>query len=640
MSRLRFGLAFVLLAGAAALGACSKTGSPPGGFGVNITVDATMVPSAQRAMITTDKLTVVSDAAGSTPVIRMLDDLPKAIAGGTVRFHYTPGTGVSAGDKLSFGLDVMNGSARIASGSATVTLETGAVSLTIALASGGNDGGLGADGGKGNGTACVTDDECGSGFCADGVCCNEKCDDVCVSCKLSTSKGTCTPYAADTDPEMECAANLGTMPPASDGGMTTAEAGASSEAGTEAGAEASSADASSADASTDADESDLVVINQPDGGFMTMPNACAGTCGGARACKYPGATTTCGKPFCNSRGDVGTFVCDGNGSCAPTLASCTNFSCDDSMGNCGTSCSGPLDCLAGKYCDGTTHKCVQKDANGLTCVTNDECASGYCVGGVCCNTSCNPMQGLSCNDPMGTAGQCKCPGVTCGAGVACQVFYQDADGDGFGNRDGVVGTTTTPSLTAKAGCMGSPPPAGYVADNTDCDDGDPNAHPNQTAYFATPTLGKHNFDYDCNGTNETETPQYVSCKFCGAVGSCSSTTGVCSSAGETGSFQCPQEGIYRIPIGPIEPIATGGKATTFATTPTPSIQGPPPLSSRVEPIIPIRSACCGCAASDKTGFLTAVACGTTGTTYTCSACGAVGGSTAPGTPTVKVQRCR
>ena len=40
-----------------------------------------------------------------------------------------------------------------------------------------------------------------------------------------------------------------------------------------------------------------------------------------------------------------------------------------------------------------------------------------------------------------------------------QVFYGDADGDGFGDADAAI-----------AACSA---PAGAVADNTDCDDSDP-----------------------------------------------------------------------------------------------------------------------------------------------------------------------
>jgi len=233
--------------------------------------------------------------------------------------------------------------------------------------------------------------------------------------------------------------------------------------------------------------------------------------------------------------------------------------------------------------------------------------------------------------------------VTCAAGVACQVFYQDADGDGFGNKDGVIGTTAAPSLTAKAGCMGAPP-AGYVVDNTDCDDGDPNVNTKQTGFFSTPSLGKHTFDYNCSNTNEIETPVYAgsSCKFCGSPGACATTSTTCSSSGATGSFQCPQEGVYRIPVGPIEPVQTTAATMTPTATAAPTALASMPV---VDPtgetprfVLPPPS-CCGCAANDKTGFLVNVACGAVGTTYTCTACSGLGGGTGAGTPTGKVQRC-
>jgi hypothetical protein len=624
----RAGLALVLLVSAAALGACSKTGSPPSGFGVNVTVDAKMVPSAQRAMITTDKMTVVSDKAGSTPVVRTLADLPKAIAGGTIRFHYTPGGGVSAGDNLTFELDVSNGTTLIASGlGGPVTLEAGAVALTITLASTNSDGGTG----KGNGVACVTSDECGSGFCADGVCCNEKCDDVCVSCKLATTKGTCTPFAAGMDPEAECAAKV--APPAdTDAGSATTADGSSASAGADAG--------SSASAPADAGDSDAYVINTPDGGLRTTPNSCAGTCSGGRSCKFPDKTT-CGTAYCNTRRDVVSFVCDGNGGCAPAVSMCSDYACNEMTGACRTSCSGPLECQLGKYCN-VGSQCVDKKVDGVACGTDDECRGNHCAiptgapTGFCCNTKCDAP--FTCNQ-SGSVGQCQCPNVKCGAGVACQVFYQDADGDGYGNATGAI------PATAMAGCAGSPP-TGYVADNTDCDDGDANVHPGQTAFFGDPSKGKGIFDYNCDGIKEKETPEYVGarCLFCGPVGTCNATTTTCGTANATASYACPQE--YYLIRSISEPLSS-----TFSP-PRPGLAAPadvqdPMLAPRASiapgpgPILPIpRYQCCGCLANDKTGFLTAVNCGVTGTTYTCGACAAAGDAPSASTPASKQQRCR
>ena len=402
MMRLR-NLALVLAAAVAAA-ACSKTGSAPTDFGVNVTVDATMLTTAERAKITTDKLTVVSDKAGAAPVVRMLPDLPKAIQGGTVRFHYKPGADITASNSLSFGLDVMDANnAIIASGAAgPKMLATNAVELKIVLSTGAGDGGtsdtnsdVGAGevvnpNGKANGLACVTDDECGTAFCTDGVCCNERCKDVCASCNLTGTKGICTAYPMGMDPEMECVAVIPIEPDAGaapDSGSTDA---GSPEAGSpEAGA---SGDGSAPDGSTDADQSDAVVFNTPDGGFMTMPKACGGTCGGGRSCKFPTSTTSCGTAFCNTPGQAASFVCDGMGSCSPALLSCADYRCVDSTGVCGTTCTSTADCLASDFCGGDK-KCTSKKGNGVACVTPDECSSANCIagatGGVCCNTACD-----------------------------------------------------------------------------------------------------------------------------------------------------------------------------------------------------------------------------------------------------------
>ncbi|HEX4405662.1 MAG TPA: dickkopf-related protein [Polyangia bacterium] len=655
-------LSLVLLAGVAALAACSKTGSAPTGYGVNVTIDGTQLSSAQRAAITAVSLTVVDDTQPTLAPFKYTLDVVKQVHDGKVTFQYVPAATVANTDTLELGVDALAGATLVASGaSGKVVLKATAVAATIVLEGIGDGGVLPGDGGtadggdggvtgkKTNGIACVTGDECNSAFCTDGVCCNEKCNDVCVSCNESPStKGTCTPYAVNTDPEMECLGESNQTTPPPDGGSTTSEAGASeggaSEAGaSEAGASEAGADASASDA---ADNSDAVVINTPDGGFMTTPSTCAGTCGGARACKFPDAKTTCGKSFCNSRQDLGTFVCDSNGGCTPQLGSCPNYICSDTTASgasptsaCLTQCAAHSDCQTGKYCD--NHQCVPKNADGIVCTTDDECSNGHCSSSVCCNDACN-QPGLSCNPGGGApAGKCVCPGVTCAAGVACQVFYQDADGDGYGNATGSL-----LAFTAKAGCTGSPP-TGFVADNTDCDDGDANAHPGQTAFFATASAGKHTFDYNCDGNAaEKETPEYPgsSCKYCGAVGSCSTTTTTCAAANNSGSFQCPQEGDYRIPIGPIQPIETTAATTSKATTlPAITMTLPAPIetegeiSSRL--VSPILRSCCGCATNDKTGFLSAIACGATGTTYTCSTCTAAGGGTSAGTPTAKVQRC-
>jgi hypothetical protein len=41
--------------------------------------------------------------------------------------------------------------------------------------------------------------QCASGFCVDGVCCNEACTGTCVSCNQAQSPGTCLPVSGAED---------------------------------------------------------------------------------------------------------------------------------------------------------------------------------------------------------------------------------------------------------------------------------------------------------------------------------------------------------------------------------------------------------------------------------------------------------
>jgi hypothetical protein len=643
MNPTKLKIVLAAVASTMAVAACTKTDSAPTGFGVNITVDATQVPADKRMKITSDELIVSSDKTGATPTTHVLDDLPTAIQGGTVRFHYTPGSGVTAMNTLTFGLNVKDSAGNIiASGaSGAVHLAANAVEATIVLRLGGGTDGGGGDGGKTNGVACATSDECGSGFCTDGVCCNEKCDDVCASCNLSAdTKGTCTPYAAGTDPEMECLAKNPSMDTDA-GSSTVAEAGA--EGGTEDGAAEGGTDSGpSTDGGgvMDASASDAFMINPPDGGVMNNYKLCGGTCDGTkRACKFPDKTTSCGTPFCNSRKDVVAFACDGMGSCQLGVGACTSYSCDEATGGCRTTCSDSSHCLPGFYCDGSTHSCVDQKGNGLTCQLANECKSGNCSGGagtsVCCNTACDG-QGLTCTE-AGHIGSCQCQGVTCAAGVACQVFYQDADLDGFGNMNGTIAAGT-----AKAGCMGSTPPAGFVADNTDCDDTDAMAHPNQTMFFNVQRKSG-GFDYDCDNKITKETPEYPGgvCKYCGTVGSCSTTSPTCADTTSTASFQCPQEysGLLALSnnISPpsIEPLITPESPGAITSYLAPIGVVPPPIC-----LVCTRQ-CCGCYSNDKSGFRQAVDCGDASVPmYTCGSCGTAPGGAPAMTPSTKQQRCR
>jgi hypothetical protein len=61
-----------------------------------------------------------------------------------------------------------------------------------------------------NGTACSSASACASGFCVDGVCCENACDGTCVSCNQAGRAGKCSVYAQGSDPQRtECTFGLG-----------------------------------------------------------------------------------------------------------------------------------------------------------------------------------------------------------------------------------------------------------------------------------------------------------------------------------------------------------------------------------------------------------------------------------------------
>ena len=184
-----------------------------------------------------------------------------------------------------------------------------------------------------NGDTCTLANECMSSQCADGFCCDAACAATCNACsnaKTGQPNGHCAPIPAGQDPDNEC----------------------------------------------------------------TAGPACGldGTCNGSNGCRFTAANTPCGPAASCSGTSVYTPVgsCDGVGACTPgTAQNCPgHFTCASSTA-CRTTCalaSSMTDCTPGRYCSGSS--CVLTKAVGVACSANIECASGFCVDGVCCSTSC------------------------------------------------------------------------------------------------------------------------------------------------------------------------------------------------------------------------------------------------------------
>src|SRR6266403_902824 len=279
---------------------------------------------------------------------------------------------------------------------------------------------------KDYGTACGGAGECAGGVCADGVCCTAACAGQCQACDVPGSVGACTTVTSGAPHGTRSAC-------ATDG------------------------------------------------------SACGGSCEGssASACGYPGASTQCRAASCAAGTAAPAGSCNGTGAC-PSAATtqCTPFVCGVTA--CKTSCAADSDCITGDYCDGTG-ACVPKKADGLACGGSNQCGSGNCVDGICCNQACNG-QCQACN-VAGSVGQCvavsgapqggrptcgtdgtacggscngsngasctyptaQCRGASCTAGVATAA----ASCDGAGSCPAVLTTTCSPYVCGATACKTS-----------------------------------------------------------------------------------------------------------------------------------------------------------------------------------------
>ena len=251
---------------------------------------------------------------------------------------------------------------------------------------------------RANGAACTAGHDCLSGNCVDGVCCDNACSGLCVSCRGTETgrqtDGTCADVVDGTDPENECTV----------------------------GATACGLD---------------------------------GFCGQGR-CRFAPATTTCAAAKCvNATGNTSaTFTpaakCDAQGGCtAATSRPCAgSVTCLSSQECRPSTCSADADCLGGFYCAAGT--CTAKKVVGGACSAADQCTNGFCGDtshgdAVCCSTACSlACQGCTKATTGVTDGSCAprlanatavCGGACasgyglCSSGLSCQPIAWTFDGD-------------------------------------------------------------------------------------------------------------------------------------------------------------------------------------------------------------------
>lgn len=203
-----------------------------------------------------------------------------------------------------------------------------------------------------SGQTCVAKEQCASGNCIDGVCCESPCASVCMVCNLPTAMGQCSMVTAGEDPRGDCVQD-----PASTCGRD-------------------------------------------------------GTCDGAGGCRRWPNGTECAGPSCVAGISTTARTCDGTGTCrAASTKTCAPYVCKGST--CATQCGGNGDCdqgsptSAASYCNGGT--CVRRQGIGSACTSPIQCTAGSycnysagCSGAVCacpasCPYSCTSSDGYTCS---------------------------------------------------------------------------------------------------------------------------------------------------------------------------------------------------------------------------------------------------
>lgn len=289
------------------------------------------------------------------------------------------------------------------------------------------------------GTACVSSkaSQCQSGHCVEGVCCDAACSGLCQSCKAAFTggaDGTCAPVATGTDPDGECA----------DQGSTTC--------GTD------------------------------------------GLCDGAGACRKYAVGTVCNLGGCTGSSKTNASTCTAQGQCQSNgTTNCAPYLC---LGNaCATSCSSDTQCTTGNICDLTTGKCGSTKPNGSACSSGGQCDSGFCVDGVCCNSTCT-----------GGCKACSTAKKGSGADGTCGNVSGGLDPDSDCGDQGAASCGTNGSCDGGGGCA-------LYASGTSC--------ASQVCSGSTQSNSKTcNGSGSCTGTTTNCSPYLCSGNSCG--GSCTS----------------------------------------------------------------------------------------------------------------------
>ena len=150
---------------------------------------------------------------------------------------------------------------------------------------------------------------------------------------------------------------------------------------------------------------------------------------------------------------------------------------------CGGACSVTTPTGYGTSCGSCGGTITCAGTCSVTTPSNYGKSCGSCGGKYQCNGSCSVGTPLSYGTPCGCGGTITC-NSTCSSTTSPTTWYQDADGDGYGNAS-----------ISQTACS---QPSGYVANNADCCDSDASTHPGQTDFFLSEDACG-SWDWNCDG---------------------------------------------------------------------------------------------------------------------------------------------
>ena len=280
------------------------------------------------------------------------------------------------------------------------------------------DGGSGDGGGllKGLGVACATADECRSTFCKDGVCCISACDGECQSCNFTNLEGYCNPVKS-VDDSPEC---TGERTCNTDGGCKLKNGRS---CGTDSTLCASGFCRDGVCCGSECSNScQACNISGSEGQCKAVTNGddipgCTGSssCNALGLCRLKTGQTCSDGPQCLTGICKDGFCC--NSACDGVCRSCSLPGVEGTCGVVSFAEDPDRGCNGTRACDDAGN-CKSKD--GQACgggdggTGGDECLSGQCKDGVCCNdactTPCRDCSSGSCLPIKGMEDNSECQG--------------------------------------------------------------------------------------------------------------------------------------------------------------------------------------------------------------------------------------